>query len=630
MAHIITKDGIPRRNVPDAWLEATARMTEYAVRVSGRHHLAVKIGPGMAFESGTAQFVPPLGEIHISSEVIAPGIKPSDVHPNDELFRARFPLLIGATLHELAHERYSRWTPRDLTMGDAEGRFKGRKSEVLVALEESRIEKRLLRRYATAGSYLPALIFDFLGKEFKGGDDPYSASILLALILGRQQAGTISARDARPFRDILAEQLSDEQIETLLGLVDEYHDLRFGKYDELPLDVMESIANRWLETLGQDPAEEGEGATTVLVMHSEGEGEGEGSGEAPEGSEGSGEEGEGMAERVAEAAAEAKHEKAMDAAEKVGRIRAKRIKEGVAADEERRAQADEVAGEVFKPAVGQIGSEQPAGGRSVLEPREPAQHERAAGTLFARALAKVVAVDPFRTKVPMDKPGKRLRGRAAVQRRVQEAQGRVPTAKQWEGKHRAMGDDVPVTVGLVTDVSGSMNALAEPLAVTSYIVGNGVEKAGGTFASVVFGSKATGVVKAGRKVKNVPLVHPADPWENIKDAMLAIDGELGIVDGEGVRILFVASDGMFVKPEQKAYADKHWPLWESKGVIVIHLDFERGWVLRNASGNYNPRHNLKRMPVQVDPDLDAAQIAKQLGDIVIAEVKKEAARRVAA
>jgi hypothetical protein len=634
MAHLISKDGIARRDVPEAWLAANAKIMDYAVRVSGRHYVAVKCGPGLAAEAGTAQFVPALGEIHISTDVLAPGLKPAEVAMNDELFRSRFPLLVGGLLHELAHERYSRWVPRDLAKDAAEGRFKGRLSEVLVALEESRIEKRLISRYATAKQYLPAIVFDLLGREFKGGSDPYSASIALALILGRVEAGTIGVRDAKPFRDLIETHLSNEQIEAALGLVREYHDLPFHEWADLPLDAMESIARRWLDNLGDDPDAEQDGGTAVLVAHDHGsEGEGEGAGGAEgdgEGSEGSGE-GEGtegdLGAAVREAAASAKHDKAMDAADKAKRIRVSRDKAARVADAERREAAAEVASEVFQPGVGAAGDYGSAGRASRINWREPKGDERAAATILARKLAKAVFVEPFRAKAPMAKPGKRLRGRAAVQRKVQEQQGRIPNAKQWEGKVRHLTDEVPVKVGVVVDISGSMNALAEPLAVTGYVVGNAVEKAGGLYSQVVFGASATGVVRAGRKVNAVPHVLPADPWENIKDAVLAVDADLDLIDGEGARILIIASDGAFVNSSQQAWADTMFPLMAQKGVVLVHMDFENGWIMRNADTPYHPRHGNPFPPLEVPRGADPRTVANLLGDKIIETIKQQKAVR---
>lgn len=624
MAHVMTGRGTEHREVEAAWLPATARLNDYVARVAGLPRLAVKIGPNMAVESGTAQFSPFTFEIEIDSTVLAPGMRPEACEPTDELFRSKHPLLMGGLLHETFHARYSHWVPRDLGEGEAKGRFTGRKTTVLVALEESRIEKRGVNRYAVARDYLPAIVFDLLAREFKGGDDPFSASILFALTSGRRLAGTIGVRDEKPFRDLAAEQLHDEQMEALEGLITEYHDLRFSKYDPLPLDEMESIANRWLEVLGQDPAEEGEGAAQVLVAHAHEAEEGEGSGEAPGGAEGSDEDESGnLGERAREAAASAKHDKAMQAAEKAVRIMERRDMAERAADAERAEQAEQAHEAVFEQKM--VGDGGQAGIRSRVHFQKPDAPMMVAGTVLARKLAQVRLVEPARAKRASQMPGKRLRSRGAIQRRVQEQRGQIPTAKMWERKERHMTDEIPLKVGVAVDISGSMNALAMPLATTAFVVGNAVQKAGGSYAQVAFGAETSGVVKAGRKVTHVPYVRPSDPNEDIKGACLALDGELDLVDGDGVRVLIIASDGHFVKSAQSDWADVNWPLWSKRGVVIIHIDLEGGYVERADT-----RHNNPRPPLVIDPHLPPTEIAEILGGAIVTEVAKEQARRQAA
>jgi hypothetical protein len=200
---------------------------------------------------------------------------------------------------------------------------------------------------------------------------------------------------------------------------------------------------------------------------------------------------------------------------------------------------------------------------------------------------------------------------------VQEAQGRVPDAKHWRAHRVAPTDDVPVRVGTVVDVSGSMSMLAEPLALISYAVGRGVEGAGGHYASVAMGYKATGIVGAGKRMDAVPTVDPDDPSENIRDAMLSLDAELDLVDGDGLRVLILASDGCFVRTQQREWADKHIPLWVKKGVIVLHLDLEGGEVEYWDKTRYNARHNNPLPPLVFKRGEDPLVVMNRVGDEII-------------
>ena len=94
MAHIL-EGSAKRVDVPDAWLPATAKLTDYAIRISSNHRVAVKIGPGLAKESGTAQYSPFTKVIEIDSNVLAPGLRGDSVDPNDQVFRAANPMIMG-------------------------------------------------------------------------------------------------------------------------------------------------------------------------------------------------------------------------------------------------------------------------------------------------------------------------------------------------------------------------------------------------------------------------------------------------------------------------------------------------------------------------------------------------------
>jgi hypothetical protein len=98
---------LARPQIADAWMPVTARFNDYAGRVArermGLHGIKVRVGPGLAPESRTAQYSPITREIEIDSNVMLPGADPASVDPMDEEFRARHHLAMGAFLHELSH-----------------------------------------------------------------------------------------------------------------------------------------------------------------------------------------------------------------------------------------------------------------------------------------------------------------------------------------------------------------------------------------------------------------------------------------------------------------------------------------------------------------------------------------------
>ena len=176
--------------VADEWLAATAAATQFAIRVADREDIAVKLGPGFAAAAGTAMFSPALAEIEVDTDVMLHGVDPEEVHPGDELFRARHGLFVGSLVHEAAHAAHTRWVPKDLADAD----FTRRKIDVLVALEESRIEKRILEDHPRYRSALGSIVFDLIGKDFTLSEDAYGANaspLYLGRHGGREYAGLL-------------------------------------------------------------------------------------------------------------------------------------------------------------------------------------------------------------------------------------------------------------------------------------------------------------------------------------------------------------------------------------------------------------------------------------------------------
>jgi hypothetical protein len=623
--HIAQNPGQKYEPVPEAWLLATANATEYAIEVSGVRNIAVKVAPGFAEAAGTAQFNPQTRVIEVDTNVMLPGVRADDVKLKDPLFSARYPLFKGALLHEAAHARYSRWVGNDLV---EDGRYTKQMIDVLTLLEESRIEKRMRNRKATdAQQYLPSLVFDLIGRDFKLSDSPYGAAASAALILARVDAGTITVTDAKPFRKIILEVLSEEQLAELEKLWREYHALRFNQYEDLPHEQMISIAKRWLAAVGIDAdAEPEEGAGEPELCAG---GSGSGEGEEGEESEESGS-GGSFSERVREAAAGAKHDQDQKHAERVGKIKVERKLQEREADAERHKAGEREEKKAFE---GERVEVEPGHGYGIVSDsmyseRVPTGHEVGAAGIFAKRIERVLYTDRKLTKINTEVPGGRLRGRAAMAGDAARAQGQHDVrVAPWRKKKITVTDEPTVRVGLMVDISGSMTAAAKPMGSMAYILGNGVNRADGIFASVVFGAKVYGVVKPGQKITTVPVVDPSDGFEAFKPAFLALDSALDLLDGEGLKILVLATDGHLVDPEHAKYADTAIRLCEKRGVLVLHLDFSGVDQVAKGDARYNLRHGNKTMPLNIPVGTPPAQVADLIGQRVLAEAAKLQAKR---
>ena len=143
----------------------------------------------------------------------------------------------------------------------------------------------------------------------------------------------------------------------------------------------------------------------------------------------------------------------------------------------------------------------------------------------------------------------------------------------WQGKRRRKVESTPLTIGFMGDISGSMSAAMNPLASTQWVISTAGAHIDARMASVHFGDKVHGVTPMGVREKSVRVFTPRDGTEEFRAAALALDRELTLLDGRGARVVFIASDGVFVDDRHAEYARTWMPLAARKGVAVIFLDF---------------------------------------------------------
>jgi hypothetical protein len=89
------------------------------------------------------------------------------------------------------------------------------------------------------------------------------------------------------------------------------------------------------------------------------------------------------------------------------------------------------------------------------------------------------------------------------------------------------------------------------------------------YCSVLFGSRAEGLVKPGQRVDEVITASAVDGTEMIAPALKTLDHELNLLDGSGARILFIFSDAHLVQKDQADYCRTWLRLAKQRGVTVI-------------------------------------------------------------
>lgn len=574
----------------DDWYGVAKQVGEHVNKRARRSDITAVVSTEAGM-GAPACFIPSLAEMHINTSVCDLGaVERVDIH--DKLWALSHAPAVGAMDHEAAHAAHTRFDPRDLMESHDASR---KMIDVITTLEEPRIERFALRSHPDSLTFLRGCAMEIVGRDFKIPDSRYGAAAAAGLLLARHDAGVLTKREVKGFRHQIEAVLGTETLEALEPLWQ-----RFLRLHDEDFAGMVDVAREWLEVLGEDP-EDTEGMVAVMLIgeplpgdgeaedgdgdgSGSGDGDGDGEGEGSEGKggsgEGDGEDGDGEAEGFGDSImgkvreAEVKIDKEVvgkRADEKSERRRAERK-----ADAERRSESEKPHGEAFGSASKGLHGFTPGGFAHLTGTRQPNADERRAARRLAATLEKIDYHDRAVTKVSSIVPPGRLRGRMAVQEAAARGEGRDFDGALWVGKRRKRVESTPLTIGFAVDISGSMNSAMEPLASSQWVTSTAGAHIDAKVASVHFGDRVHGIAPAGYREREVRTFYPGDGSEAFKDAALALDKELHLLDGTGARLLFVASDGIFVDSRHAEYARKFVPLAIRKGVGVIFLNFTGG------------------------------------------------------
>jgi len=445
--------------------------------------------------------------------------------------------------------------------------------DVITTLEEPRIERLALRKFPGDLSFLRGCAMDIVARDFTIPSTMYGAATAAGLLLARVDAGILTPAEVKGFR---------REIETVLGkpVLDALEPLwqRFLRLHDTDYAGMVEVACDWLDALHEDhdDASDMAGASMIVISLPGDPGEGESGGEGGEG-EGDGEpsdgegEGKGFGDKVMAGVRAAGVGMDGEMVEARADERAERAAAERAADAARKAEGDGPHKEAFTS--GGLHGYSPEGFAHYVGSREPSSDERKAARSLAKTLERIDFRDKAVAKTASLVPPGRLRGRMAVQDAALRSQGRDSDVALWASKKRVRVESTPLTIGFAVDISGSMGSAMEPLASSQWVVSTAGAHIDARVASVHFGNRIHGVTPAGVRETNVRRFRPKDGSECWKDAALALDRELNLLDGRGARLLFVASDGHFVDGRHEAYAETFMPLAKRKGVAVIFLNF---------------------------------------------------------
>jgi hypothetical protein len=553
---------------------------------SGRNDLVVYGGEDSAEGQAVAAFYHDSAEIEVNVVKAFGEFADSESIGNlaQRAVQYEYPNVIGVVYHEALHARYTNWD-RETLMANLDPS----ESKAFMLLEEVRIEARGVIDQPDNKLFLreSALAFALEGVDeaaLADVSEVWQAGMLGILAVGRFDVGVLELKDISIIHARLVSILGQELFDSLRKIWCEFSGLKVTQ-----IETGMSLARKWVELLREaDP--EGEG----------------GFGEMGEGESG---EGESMA------IPSELSELIQDIAEQVQANNARSLSDQETTEnwqEEAKSRANqsklnnqkrETARRIFDKSNDSKGS----GSSSTLSSTRPATPaERAAAVTIASMLEKAKYRERSLHEVRSILPQGKLKARAAVQNAALAARGSMERVPAWERKVRKHTDDPTLRLGVMVDISGSMGSAMEAMATTAWVMGEAGRRIQAKTAMVYYGSGVFPTLRVGQRLDQVRVFSAPDQTEEFGEAWKALDGELGLTFGDGVRMLVIVSDGQYRDTQMEA---ARIALQECKrnGVAVLWITPKNCWghgaarIIENSAWGVHLQ------------DLDTAQIALLVG-----------------
>jgi uncharacterized protein with von Willebrand factor type A (vWA) domain len=203
-------------------------------------------------------------------------------------------------------------------------------------------------------------------------------------------------------------------------------------------------------------------------------------------------------------------------------------------------------------------------------------------------------------------PVGKLIARNAVQNKAMESMGLRGELPTWKAKSRKHTDDPTLRLGIMVDISGSMGMAMEAMGQTAWIMSEAGRRIQAETAMIYYGSGIFPTLKRGQRLSEVTIYSAPDGTEKFGEAFRALDGELGLTFGDGVRILVVVSDGNYT-PKQTEQAVQLLRECKQTGVAVL-------WITPKGCQSYGARNIISESAWGVHLDsLETDQIANLVG-----------------
>lgn len=563
MAHIDTHTTTSGTRSPE-WYAVGSQIAQLANKVSGRYDLVGLASPE-AGGNAPACFKPQIAEIEVNTDIaFGVGVKPSEIGDiNERGTQYEFPKATGAVMHEAFHARFSKWD-----LEEAYRALKNDEYQALVVLEESRIEAQGIKAEPRTRAFLRSSAMEIVIADVESADLSQATvtpvANLVALVHGRIIGGILERDEVAEVAEFIEDYLGIENVEKLSDILRE-----FVKHDQHSnMEPVYPLAIEWARIVREISQEQGEES---------GEGEGNSEGKSEESGEG---EGKSVAETLKELLG-----RLQEASEGISVANYSDLSDQEESEDwkeqvsERADTAKEIrehkktAQEVFGRGTGP--SEYTRTSSRLIMTRKPTAQERISAVKVASALERAKYRERDVVEVRTQVPGGRLRTRSAIQNEAYKSMGMQPTAQPWRKHVRKTTDEPTLKVGVMVDISGSMSSAMEPMAVTAWVMSEATRRVQGKCAMVYYGQDVFATLKSGQHLTDVTIYSAPDGTEKFDKAFKSLNGELGLLDGDGAKLLVVVSDGVYT-PHETRQAQKWVAECERNGVAVVWLPFDGG------------------------------------------------------
>lgn len=565
---------------------------------AGRNDLVVYGGEDSAENEAVAAYYSDSAEIEVNL-VKAFGNTDSDTIGNltQRSVQYEYPNVIGVVYHEALHAKYTNWD-KDRLMAELDPS----EGKAFMLLEEVRIETRGLIDQPQNRLFLreSALSFALEGVNeatLAGVSEVWQAGMLGVLAVGRFDSGILELKDITAIHDQLIVVLGNDLFDSLRKVWCEFASLRVTQIDR----GME-LAREWVKLLREaDP--EGEGGFGQMGEDESGEGEG-----VPMPSE--------LAELIQDVAEQIQIDNSRSLGEQETTEKWQEESKARSNQTKTNNQKKMIAQKIFDKQNDEKGS----GSSSKLDSvRPPRPDERAAAVTIATMLEKSKYRERSIHEVRSELPYGKLNTRAMIQNAALKARGSMERVPAWDRKVRKHTDDPTLRLGVMVDISGSMGSAMDAMATTAWVLGEAGRRIQAKTAMVYYGSGVFPTLRVGQRLDQVRVFTAPDGTEEFGEAWQALDGELGLTFGDGVRVLVVVSDGQY-RSNQSELAERALLECKRNGVAVL-------WI--TPKGCYGePAARLIRATawgVHLN-DLDVSQIALLVGKAAAEALGKVGAR----